>query len=93
MPGWRRLRPASSRLVLQHKGGQSRTKALAGVSCQVRRAGAAAATPGAHRLRGPAREAKRPPLSAPPPRDGSAGSGRHRAAGAGHCAPGGAARP
>lgn len=29
----------------------------------------------------------RPPLSAPPPRVGSAGSGRHRAARAGHCAP------
>lgn len=41
----------------------------------------------------PAGEARRPPLSAPPPRAGSAGSGRHRAAGVGHCAPGGAARP
>lgn len=55
------------------------------------RAGAAAATWGARRLRGPAGEARRPPLSVPPPRAGSAGSGRHRAAGAGHCAPGGAA--
>lgn len=41
----------------------------------------------------PAGEAQRPPLSAPQPRAGSAGRGRHRAAGAGHCGPGGAAQP
>lgn len=64
-----------------------------GGSCPDRRAGATAATRSARCLRHPAGEARRPPLSAPPRRAGSAGSARHRAAGAGHCTPGGAARP
>lgn len=93
----RRLPPASSPCPLaQARAAQDKGS---GGSCPDRRAGATAATRSARRLRRLRRprrsagEARRPPLSAPPRRAGSAGSARHRAAGAGHCTPGGAARP
>lgn len=76
--------------LAQERAGQDKGS---GGSCPDRRAGAAAATRSARRLRGPAGEVRRPPLSAPPPKAESAGSARHRAARVRHCTPGGAARP
>lgn len=93
--GWMLARAACARrpLACPLAQGRAAQDKGAGGSCPDRRAGAASATRSARRLRGLAGEARRPPLSAPPRRAGSAGSARHRAAGAGHCSPGGAARP